>query len=272
MDSQQNTPSTIPLAIIFGFCMIALAVYFGSSNKKQQNLTTKIDAEEPFLIEKIKTVDEKDYIKGNPDAPILLIEYSDYECPDCASFHSSLKKVMNEFGATGQVAWVYRQLPVPGIFPNSSKLSETALCIGEVGGNNAFWKFTDLIFSKRLPDNLTDITKLEETIKEVEVDRNLFESCIRSERSKKLIEKNFEEVTAAGIDLIPHTFVTIGEDSKSISGAVPHAVVRQIVKDLIDQLDQGAIIPTNEPVIPEDYETDNDNELTPEEKTPVKID
>jgi len=244
MESQQNTSSAVPLAIIFGFCMIALAVYFSNSGKNKTKPPQDLLAEESYFINQIKTVDEKDYIRGNPNAPILLIEYSDYECPTCVEFHASLKKIMNEFGASGKVAWVYRQFPVSNIFPNSNKLSETALCVGEIGDNNAFWKFTDYIFTNRQADDLTDMTKLEESVKETGVDRDLFESCIRNGRNKKLLEKSSSEALAAGIENLPHTFVVIGDESKSISGAVSYTVVRQIVKDLIDQLDQGATVPS----------------------------
>ncbi len=246
MESQQNTSSTVPLAIIFGFCMIALAVYFSNSEKNIEKIPTDTTkAEENYLINQIKTVDEKDYIKGNPNAPILLIEYSDYECPTCTEFYSSLKKVMNEFGATGKIAWVYRQFPLSSTSPNSDKLSETALCVGEVGNNTAFWKYTDSVFTERQPDGLTDMTKLEEIVKGTGIDRDLFESCVRNGRNKKLLEKNKNEALEAGIKILPHTFIVIGNESRSIAGAVSYTTIRQTIKDLVDRLD-GNSLPSDE--------------------------
>ena len=65
----------------------------------------------------VKVVDSEDHIFGNPDAPVKLVEYSDFECPFCKRVHPTLKKIMADYGIDGEVAWVYRHFPLDSIHP-----------------------------------------------------------------------------------------------------------------------------------------------------------
>jgi hypothetical protein len=83
-----------------------------------------------------------DHIFGNPGAPITIIEYSDYECPYCKTFGPTLNKIVTE--SNGGVSWVYRHWP---IHQGSMEKLVAAECVTKIKGNNdAFWKYSDLIF------------------------------------------------------------------------------------------------------------------------------
>ena len=89
----------------------------------------------------INGYEEGDHILGNPDAEIVIIEYSDLECPYCKKFSEIMKEVMTE--SNGNVAWVYRHWVVhPGALPKAG----AAECVAQIKGNDAFWKYTDLVF------------------------------------------------------------------------------------------------------------------------------
>ena len=90
----------------------------------------------------VAPVTEADYITGNREAEIFLIEYSDYECPYCQKFGATAKSAVN--GSDGKIAWVYRQLVV---HPTAEIKSRAALCAGKMGGNDIFWKFTEEFFN-----------------------------------------------------------------------------------------------------------------------------
>ncbi len=92
----------------------------------------------------VPTLRDGDYILGNKDADVIIYEYSDTECPFCKRFHATMHELINN--NKGKVAFVYRQFPLDSIHPKTRKESEALLCAGELGGNDAFWKYLDTIF------------------------------------------------------------------------------------------------------------------------------
>ncbi len=82
-----------------------------------------------------------EHIFGNPDALITIVEYSDFECPYCKQFHPVLKQVVQE--SNGSVRWVYRHYP---LHQHSFEKLVAANCVAQIKGNDAFWKYGDLLF------------------------------------------------------------------------------------------------------------------------------
>jgi len=97
-------------------------------------VTTKYEGEVP-------PVDANDHILGNANAPITIIEYSDYECPYCKAFHATLNQIVTD--GAGSVSWVYRHWP---IHQNSFEKLVAAECVAKIKGNDTFWKYSDLLF------------------------------------------------------------------------------------------------------------------------------
>ncbi len=113
-----------------------------------EQLTLYIDEvlkneQEPLEV-KIRPVSESDHILGNIDAKIIIVEYSDLECPFCKVFHSTMHQVVKEY--SGEVAWVYRHFPIVGLHPKAFREAEATECAWEQGGNEVFWKYTDKLF------------------------------------------------------------------------------------------------------------------------------
>ncbi len=103
----------------------------------------------------VPPVTETDHIMGNKDAEIIIIEYSDYECPFCKSIHSTLETVVKE--SNGNVAWVFRHWP---IHQTSFLKVMAAECVTEIKGNEAFWEYTDLLFGMLKTQTETVLEKL----------------------------------------------------------------------------------------------------------------
>ena len=224
----------MPIAIIVGFSLIAAAIYFTNQDKpvaKNENTTTQTNDA------KMKPVDGNDYILGNPNAPILMVEYSDYDCPFCKEFHITMHQIIDEYGVTGQVAWVYRQFPIAQLHPNSPKISKAALCVGDVGGNKAFWKFTDKIFDERDFGSPTNVVKLPEYAEYAGVTKDKYIECLESDRMDKTLMDSIQDGLNQGIKGTPHTVLVVGNQTAVIDGAQPYDVVKGIVKNLIDQLE-----------------------------------
>jgi predicted DsbA family dithiol-disulfide isomerase len=89
----------------------------------------------------IVTYEEGDHIIGNPNAPIVIVEYSDFQCPYCKIFHQTMKRIVAE--SDGSVAWVYRHWPIQSSSFEKAVASE---CVASIKGNEAFWAYTDLLF------------------------------------------------------------------------------------------------------------------------------
>ena len=108
----------------------------------------------------------RDHIYGNPDAEISLIEYSDFECPFCKRFHPTAKKVVEAY--VGKVNWVYHHFPLEFHNPGAQKEAEVSECANELGGNEAFWKYADLIYARTRSNGrgfpLENLTPLAEEI------------------------------------------------------------------------------------------------------------
>ena len=94
-------------------------------------------------ISKLPKVSASDYVKGNRNSQVYLIEYSDYDCPFCTRFHPTAQQLVDNYK---ELAWVYRHFPLDQIHPGARSVSEAAECVGELGGDDAFWKFTDKVY------------------------------------------------------------------------------------------------------------------------------
>jgi protein-disulfide isomerase len=238
--TQQNSSPILPIAIITGFAMIAIAIFFtnqGGGSTNQVTSQTPETEQDQFTDGVARTVDESDYILGNPNAPIVMIEYSDYDCPFCKQYHTTMHQIMDEYGVTGRIAWVYRQFPLAELHPNAPKVSEAALCVGDIGGNDAFWTFSDLVFDGRNLDQGTNVTKLIQYAETSGVDNSQYSACMNEGRMKQAVENSIRDGFDAGARGTPYTILLVGNQQAVINGAQPYDVVKGIVENLIDQLD-----------------------------------
>src|SRR3989344_8885608 len=148
----EETPQNkflVPLAIIVAGGLVATAIYFGGSTP----VTYAPDQSNSETIE-IVPVTEKDHILGNRNAELVIVEYSDTECPFCKVFHNTMKEVISAYG--GEVAWVYRHFPIASLHSKASKEAEATECAAELGGNNMFWKYIDRLFEITVSNDSLD--------------------------------------------------------------------------------------------------------------------
>ena len=230
----------IPAAIIVGFALIAVAIYFTGGKSPTQILNgaanqEDLTPEQPVASGPIRPVDENDHIRGNPNAPIVIVEYSDYECPFCKNFHETMQQVMENYGAAGQVAWVYRQFPIEQLHPSAPRIALASECVAELAGNDGFWKFSDLIFGERGTNEPTNMTKLSDYAVQAGANKAEFDSCLESARTKTAVEEDKKDAANIGAKGTPHSVVIIGEQQGVINGAQPYAVVSQIIETLLAQ-------------------------------------
>ncbi len=172
----------------------------------------------------------RDHIRGNPNAPVTLIEYSDFECPFCKRFHATAKKAVDD--SNGQVRWVYRHFPLDELHPvKARKEAAASECAAEIGGKDAFWKFADRFYELTPSNNRTDIeTVLPQIAREIGLDKAKFASCLASGRYDRRIQEDYENAVATGGRGTPWTII-VSKSGKTypLSGAQPYATVKQLI-------------------------------------------
>lgn len=231
MEQENKSNMTIPVAIIIAGAFIAGAIFYTSG--KSNTTAVKPAAENGKKEEavKIPPVTAKDHILGNPDAPIILVEYSDTECPFCKSFHATTKQVMDEYGKDGKVALVYRHFPLDSIHPKARKEAEGAECANELGKNEKFWAYLDRIFEITPSNNGLDPAKIGEIAKYIGLDSAKFDACLNSGKYAAHIEEDFQGGLKAGVTGTPSTFAIIKKTGEQtmIPGAQPFVTVKAFI-------------------------------------------
>src|SRR5687767_8418704 len=107
-----NSSLTIPVAVVIGGLIVAAAVYI--SIKPDSAVFGDGSAYDTTVL---RAVDARDHVLGNPAAPVKIIEYSDYDCPHCKTFATTLHQIIANEGTDGEVAWVQRQCPLTELHP-----------------------------------------------------------------------------------------------------------------------------------------------------------
>ncbi len=225
----------IPLAIIIAGALVAGALYFGMAGAKIGAGAPQDAEQSTGDLEQMKPITNEDHIRGNPNAEVVIVEYSDFECPFCKRFHPTMRQVLAEYGASGKVAWVYRHFPIDQLHPvKARKEAVAAECANELGGNEAFWKFTDRFFEVTPSNNDTDIdTVLPQIAKEIGLDEAQFASCLGSGKYDAHIEENVQDALATGGTGTPWNIVVTRSGEKyPLSGAQSYDVVKELI-DLV---------------------------------------
>lgn len=247
----------VPIAIVIAGGMIAVSLFFVNSRPSANA------GVEPTVLEEIRTVQEDDHIKGNPNAKIVIVEYSDTECPFCKQFHETMNRIISEYGASGDVAWVYRHFPIPSLHPKAPKQAEALECAAEQGGNEMFWKYTDMVYERtnannsldsgvynspatppngpdgkpyytqKTPRSQTDAGQLSDFATELGLNLQQFESCLESGKYASRITTDVNEVVAAGGGGTPHSIIIVDGEQIPLEGAQPYETVKGLIDSML---------------------------------------
>jgi len=205
MDNQKNV-LTLPMAIVVAGIIIGGAVFFSRGGTRTEIFK---QPEQPAAASisgdiSLRAVSGVDHITGNPDANIVMVEYSDLECPFCKSFHKTMLSLMDDYGKNGKLAWVYRHFPLD-IHPRSPKESEASECAFELAGNNGFWSFVDKVFEITPANNGLDSVQLPVIAGQVGLDVAKFNTCLDSGKYAAKIKADYDDGLKAGVNGTPHT-------------------------------------------------------------------
>ena len=227
----------VPVSIIVAGAIIAVAVYFVNKKPISKSGT------EPLSSTDIRAVDGTDHILGNPNAPIKLIEYSDFECPYCKIYQTTLHQIMDDYGAKGQVAWVFRHFPITELHSKALKEAEATECAADQGGNDAFWKYSDQLYAVTPSSNGLDLAVLPQIAEQIGLDKAKFEQCLESGKFTDKIMAQRQEIMKTGAQGTPHIVIEVQGSFLPLPGAQPIGSLRSAINEILKQIGQGSTTP-----------------------------
>jgi protein-disulfide isomerase len=241
MTSSQNNPwfavSMGLIGLIVGYSLATtINVPAGSGGKAPSQVAnaptpspspTPSPPTAPPTADNVPAVDpDMDHIRGNKDATISVIEYSDFECPFCKRHHPTMQALVDDYG--DDVNWVYRHYPL-GFHPNALPGALASECVAELGGNDAFWSFTDKVFETQ------GEYAYEDYVTELGLDVPSFKDCLESEKYASKVQDQMDGGAQAGVSGTPGNIVLNNKtkETRLVSGAQSVASFKSAVDALL---------------------------------------
>ena len=175
---------------------------------------------------------DDDPVKGNPNAPVTVVEFSDFQCPFCSRFfQQTLPLIEENYIDTGKIKFVYKDLPLDSLHPNARAAHIAAECADEQG---KFWEYHDVLFEKQSQWSSLASSELENTFTEFATDMGLqaasFESCMQSPNIADEVNKDTLEAASYGATGTPTFFIGNEKDGFiKLVGAQPYAVFQRVI-------------------------------------------
>jgi protein-disulfide isomerase len=253
-DKQNKKPTSTGMIIAL-VAVVAIAAFFAGSyfSNLDSDAVTQSELDEAIskLESKIQSVQQapslppqpvrisqdNDPIRGDPNAPITIIEFSDFQCPFCARFHvETLPSLLEEYIDVGKVNLVYRDFPIQSIHPNALPAAVAAECANEQG---KYWEYHDTLFEKqngwsRLDSNAV-ISTFSQYATDVGLEQQQFDSCLGSGKYLQEVQGDLSDGRDYDITGTPGFF--IGNDEigfVKINGAQPFESFQKVIDAQLD--------------------------------------
>jgi protein-disulfide isomerase len=232
-------------AVFIGGSMIFLGTRISSGESSQAEIEAGIEtyiakqqaeaakaqeeANQPKFVE--GDFSDDDPVLGDKNAPVTIVEWSDFECPFCGRFFKdTLPQIKKNYIDTGKVKLIYRDFPLPFHEPAATREAIAADCAREQGGDKTFFAYHDMIFTNTKANGQgVETDQLYDMAKQLDLDENQFRECVESEKYKEEIAKDIADGRRAGINGTPGFLI----NGRLVSGAQPYAVFEQIIGEAL---------------------------------------
>lgn len=192
-------------------------------NKNNENIQVQEGNQQPEQ-EGIQTfsITKDDHIRGDFNASITLVEFSDFECPFCERHFPTLNKILSDY--KGKVRLVYKHFPLTQIHPNAQKAAEASECASEQG---KFWEYHDKLFENQ-PQGYS-LDKFKQWAKDLRLNSGKFNNCLDSGKFAQKVKDEQQEGVKKGVNGTPATFI----NGQLLSGALPYDSFKQEIDNLL---------------------------------------
>lgn len=226
MRSQYVLPAAI---VIFGLIVAGALFLVGKGGGGTPGTTGATQA--------VRPPDGTDHIFGNPNAPVKIVEYADLECPYCKLFQQTMDQLMQYYGPSGNVAWVFRPFPLTQIHSKAPIEAAAAECAFAQGGNDAFFKYIDKIYSITPSENGLDLNQLPIVAAGLGLNQQQFQQCQANNTYAKQIQNDYNEAIAEGATGTPHIVIFANNQVvATLDGNQPYASMRAAVDEILKSL------------------------------------
>jgi len=170
---------------------------------------------------------------GRADAPVTIVEFSDYQCPFCQRFAATtLPALKQDYIDAGKVRYVFRDYPIANLHPSAHRAAEAAYCAGEQG---KYWEMHDILFQNQ---HALEPPRLAGHARALGLDEAAFQRCVASGRNASRVDRGIADGAAAGVQGTPGFVIgrTRGGDTiegTALRGALPLETFRQIIEQLL---------------------------------------
>lgn len=175
-------------------------------------------------------------VKGPKDAKVVLVEFSDFQCPFCARFsRETIPQVQTDYVDTGKIKYVFADFPLETIHPYAFKAAEAANCAGEQG---EYWKMHDQLFANQKALKPEDLSQHAETLG---LDKSKFQECLDTQKRAPSIRKIMAQAGDAGVSSTPTVMVGVLQPNSTkvkvlrvLKGAQPFAAVKDAIDNALN--------------------------------------
>ena len=220
---QAPNPYMIPVSIVIAGALIAGAVLYtirsDEGAPKGQSATVAEAGDQRSAAQDLA---DDDPLLGNPDAPVAIVEFGDFQCPFCGQFFKTTEQeIIETYVKTGRAKFVYRDFPLTSIHEEAQKSAEASECADEQG---KFWQYHDLLYTRQ---NELSVKNYKTWAGEIGLNTVQFDQCLNSGKFASEVQKDFQDGQAAGVRGTPGTFV----NGRLVEGALPFAQFQTIIEE-----------------------------------------
>jgi protein-disulfide isomerase len=207
---------------IFALGMFTHSKFFNEGGGGQPAVVAQPTAGPTPTVGPVNVSVDDDPSIGPADAPVTIIEFSDFQCPYCARFQSdTLPQILSNYG--DRVRFVYRDFPLVSLHANALKAAEASECADDQG---AYWKYHDLLFQNQ---SALDDASLKSYAASLGLDTATFNQCLDSDKYMSEVQKDEQDGIAAGVQGTPSFFI----NGMPLTGAQPYSVFQAAIESAL---------------------------------------